>query len=574
MTLERFRRSARAAARLAHPNLCPVYEVGEWQGVPFLVMPHLEMPSLADRLKVGVPFAPREAAELVRKLAAALQTAHRAGVIHRDLNPSNILLDPEGEPIVVDFGLALFVEAGASRLTQTGEVLGTPAYMAPEQLSGNLEAAGAGCDVFNLGVILYELLTGELPFGRTLQEVLPRIMTRDPAPPSSLRAEVGAELDRVCRKALAKQPQDRYADCQELADDLRRWLDGDPVRAPAAGRQVRRARNAHRWFLAACAAVVLGTALLLAEVVLRVKTPEGTVVLEVDQPDVEVSVNGRKIEVAVPGEKKPIEITVPAGEHELKVKKDGFQTVTRRFSYRKGEKPVIRVRMEPERGGKERPAEVLKPGDDKVDVKSVPPPEGALVLFDGKSLDNWTSRIGKAPAPWRLVEGGAVEVTRGDIITEQRFGGHFKLHVEFRVPYMPRAKGQGRGNSGVYLQGRYEVQVLDSYGLKSGDEDCGAIYGVAGPLVNACKAPAVWQSYDIDFTAARTNDGKVAEPARVSVWHNGVKIHNDVRINEDHTRGGMSSGELGGDPGTSGPILLQDNGSPVQYRNVWLLPLR
>jgi serine/threonine protein kinase len=232
--VERFRRSARAAARLTHANLCPIYEVGEWQGAPFLVMPHLALPSLADRLKEGPPFAPREAAELVRKLAMAMQVAHQAGVIHRDLNPANILLDAEGEPIVVDFGLARLVETGSSRLTQAGEVLGVPAYIAPEQLSGNPETHAASCDVFSLGVILYELLTGELPFGRTLQEVLLRIMTQDPAPPSSLRPEVGPELDGVCRQALARKVKDRFRSMGELAEALQ----GSPVHRESSRTQL------------------------------------------------------------------------------------------------------------------------------------------------------------------------------------------------------------------------------------------------------------------------------------------------------------------------------------------------
>jgi hypothetical protein len=197
-----------------------------------------------------------------------------------------------------------------------------------------------------------------------------------------------------------------------------------------------------------------------------------------------------------------------------------------------------------------------------------------VVLFDGKNLDNWTKRNGKAAATWKLVPGGAMEVKGGDIITKQRFGGKFKLHVEFRVPYMPKQKGQGRGNSGVYVQGRYEVQVLDSYGLKSRDNDCGGIYGVAAPKVNACKAPTVWQSYDITFTAAKTRDGKIVEPARITVHHNGTLIHDDVKINKELTTAGMSSKELGGDPGTPGPVLLQDHGNPVQFRNIWLLPLK
>jgi rubredoxin len=207
--------------------------------------------------------------------------------------------------------------------------------------------------------------------------------------------------------------------------------------------------------------------------------------------------------------------------------------------------------------------------EDKQDVKSVPPPHGAIVLFDGTNLDGWVQRKdGKSPAAWKLVEGGAVEVNgTGDIITKEKFGGSFKLHVEFRVPYLPKAKGQARGNSGVYVQGRYEVQILDSYGLESKNDDCGAIYEVAAPKVNACKAPTVWQSYDIEFTSPVCKDGKKVERARITVHHNGVLIHDKVAITKDNTRAGM-----GGDVCTPGPILLQDHGNPVQFRNVWLLP--
>lgn len=209
----------------------------------------------------------------------------------------------------------------------------------------------------------------------------------------------------------------------------------------------------------------------------------------------------------------------------------------------------------------------LNKPEDKEDAKSVPAPAGALVLFDGKSLDQWAKRNDpKATAVWKLVDGGAMQVNGGDIVTKELFDGSFTLHVEFRVPYMPKASGQGRGNSGVYLQGRYEVQVLDSYGLDSKDNDCGGIYTIAKPLVNACKAPTVWQTYDIDYTAPKYADGKKTEPGRITVLHNGVKIHDDVKITKDNTTAG-----LGGDPSKPGPILLQDHGNPVQYRNIWLV---
>ena len=209
----------------------------------------------------------------------------------------------------------------------------------------------------------------------------------------------------------------------------------------------------------------------------------------------------------------------------------------------------------------------LKP-DDLKDAKSEPTPKGAIILFDGKDFSKWTKRDGKGEVKWTTREGGVMEGVKGhgDIITKEKFGGKFKLHVEFRVPYEPAGQGQGRGNSGVYLQGRYEVQILDSYGLKSQKNDCAAIYGVAAPRENVCKAPTVWQTYDIEFTAPTCENGKKREPARMTVYHNGVKVQDDVPIPVDNTTAG-----LGGDVCAPGPILLQDHGHPVQYRNVWLL---
>jgi hypothetical protein len=208
---------------------------------------------------------------------------------------------------------------------------------------------------------------------------------------------------------------------------------------------------------------------------------------------------------------------------------------------------------------------IAKPAD-KEDAKSVPPPKDAVVLFDGKSLDNWIGRDGKAPQ-WKLLDGGIMQADKLDIATKEKFDGKFKLHVEFRVPYMPDKKGQERANSGVYVQGRYEVQVLDSYGIdKPKNNDCGAIYEVAAPLVNACKAPTIWQTYDIEFTAPKCVDGKKTEPAVISVLQNGVKVQDNTKITSDNTRAGM-----GGDVCAPGPIMLQFHGNPVQFRNVWLV---
>ncbi len=216
---------------------------------------------------------------------------------------------------------------------------------------------------------------------------------------------------------------------------------------------------------------------------------------------------------------------------------------------------------------------------DAQDMPSVPAPSGATVLLDGKSLDAWTKRDGKSPAHWKLLDGGIMQVSGGgDLITKQKFAGKFKLHLEFRVPYMPKASGQGRGNSGVYVQGRFEVQILDSYGLKSQNNDCGGIYSVAAPRVNACKAPTVWQAYDILYQSPQCEGGKISEPAVMTVHHNGVLIHDKVRMarkkgDKEEFVTNTTAG-LGGDPCAPGPILLQDHGNPVQYRNIWLVPIR
>ena len=206
--------------------------------------------------------------------------------------------------------------------------------------------------------------------------------------------------------------------------------------------------------------------------------------------------------------------------------------------------------------------------EDKEDMKPTPAPDGATVLFNGKDLDNWTKTDGKSPPGWEILPDGVMQVKpgTGNIITKDKFDGAFKLHVEFRVPYLPDKHGQERGNSGVYVQGRYEVQVLDSYGLDAKPNDCGAIYEVAAPLVNACKAPTVWQSYDIEFTAAKCEDGKKTAAPRITVYQNGIKIQDNTEITKDVTRAGLAS-----DPCTPGPLMLQDHGAPVQFRNVWLV---
>jgi len=202
-----------------------------------------------------------------------------------------------------------------------------------------------------------------------------------------------------------------------------------------------------------------------------------------------------------------------------------------------------------------------KPNDSMLGAK---PPEGAVVLFDGKSLDGWVKPDGKTPANWPAADGNFT-VGSGNIMTQKRFG-NFQLHLEFNVPYMPKARGQARGNSGVYLGGIYELQVLDSYGLTLKDNDCGAIYKQIVPAVNACKPPLQWQTYDVTFHKAVVEGGKAVKKARVTVIQNGLMIIDNAEITT--TPGGIDLSE-----GQDGPILLQNHGNPVEFRNIWVKPL-
>ena len=193
------------------------------------------------------------------------------------------------------------------------------------------------------------------------------------------------------------------------------------------------------------------------------------------------------------------------------------------------------------------------------------PPEGAVILLDGSNLDQWQTRGSGGPITWKILPGGVMEIAKGgDIVSKEKFGDH-QLHLEFRLPYMPRSFGQGRANSGVYVQSRYETQVLDSYGLEGFDNECGGFYQIRRPLVNMCFPPLQWQSYDITFHSAKRGDaGKKSANARITVVHNGVVIHDDFEL--PHCTP-VAVDEKEGEPAG---LLLQDHGNPVQYRNIWV----
>ena len=236
--LKRFRREAEAAARLDHPCIVPIYEVGEREGSCYFSMKFVDGGQL-DEVVSRKPMSLRSAAELVAKLARTVHHAHEHGILHRDIKPGNILLDAKGEPHLTDFGLARLLEC-ESALTRTLEVIGTPSYMPPEQATGNNGAVSAATDVYGLGAVLYQLLTGHPPYtGGTTYETIKLLLETEPRSPRLWNRKIDRDLSTICLKCLEKDPQRRYSTALSLADDLERWLKHEPIRARRAGVFVR-----------------------------------------------------------------------------------------------------------------------------------------------------------------------------------------------------------------------------------------------------------------------------------------------------------------------------------------------
>ncbi len=270
----RFIQEARAAAALRNPHICPVYDVDQREGTIYLTMAYIEGPTLAMLLpstagQVAPKVHPKldindlgQVARVMRKLAAALQKAHDEGVVHRDLKPGNIIIDGEGEPVVMDFGLAFRMTECDCRATDSGTLLGSPSYMSPEQVEGAIDKIGPPSDIYSLGVVFYEILTGRLPFEGTLLSVLRQIAGRDPLPVEALRGDADPQLAAICQRMMAKAVEDRYASMAEVAADLDRYLLSDSrARLAMADRAAKPAsRNRVRAALVASAVAWIGLA--------------------------------------------------------------------------------------------------------------------------------------------------------------------------------------------------------------------------------------------------------------------------------------------------------------------------
>ncbi len=376
--LERFRREARAAALLRHANLCPVYDVGQLDGQHYITMAFIRGRPLRDFIR-GKKLQPeRTAAVVVRKMALGLAEAHAHGVVHRDLKPANVMIDAHGEPVVMDFGLARRVSAEESHVTQSGMIVGTPAYMSPEQVAGDPARIGPAADIYSLGVILYELLAGQLPFRGDLMATLMQIASQEPPPPRERREELDPRLEAICLKMLAKSPADRYRSMTEVAHALGEYLKATKAESPApAPQDAFQTMSAAAPTVAAAPEVSSLAAPVAAGEVSSVRRrtkarPERsfpgwaivaagcfaflalcgavTLYLRVGKVDVQVVIDDPRLAVRVEGDTVTFEnagepIRLKPGEHTLFVERDGLEVETDRFTVQKEGKNVLRVSL-------------------------------------------------------------------------------------------------------------------------------------------------------------------------------------------------------------------------------------
>jgi serine/threonine protein kinase len=361
--LDRFYLEAKVAATFDHPNLCPIFDVGEVGGVPYLTMPYMVGRPLSETIDPANLLPPREVVSIVRKLASALAEAHRLGIIHRDLKPANVMVREGRDLVIMDFGLACRGQAAAeSRLTSTGAVLGTPSYMAPEQVHGDLDAIGPRTDIYSLGVILYEFLTGRLPFQGPPALVMGLIAVMEPPHPSTHRPDHDPGLEAVCLKAMARKVEDRFASMDEFATALGSSLDSgnadsasdsargsnDEVPVIEIGKLDEFSLRPHkpsrdrprRLYLVGAAAL----GLLVLGVILSIRVRNGSIQITLSEPNarVAITVDGEEVTLERPDRK----ILVKAGDnHILRVTGEGFEPVAESFTLGPEEQKVLTVTL-------------------------------------------------------------------------------------------------------------------------------------------------------------------------------------------------------------------------------------
>ncbi len=434
--LQRFRREARAAAAVSHPSICPVYESGDVDGCPFIVMACISGETLAAKLRRGERLTAERSVELVARVAEALVVAHRKGVVHRDIKPSNIMITESGDPVITDFGLAHTEESGDTSLTAEGDLLGSPAYMSPEQAKAAPANVGMPTDIYSLGVVLFELLSGRRPFTGNAREVITQLVgATAPLGLSTVAPEVDGTLSEICLKAMAIDPANRFASMEQFSNALANWLQPQPEKTTRSTLVFRPQ--------ILIAAVCL---LLITAATLYVQTDQGWLIIESGDEAVNITIrkDGRVISIVDTQTKSQVRLKSGAYEIELEGTANDVKLSTSAFVMTRGHREIVSIsKIDAEQLSKNAKGlitgrELGHPGPP--DVRKPQPPGAAAHLTAEPPQGGWFDLLSHVDVTRHVIAGdwsrhGSILKTQAStgsrIVVPYRPKGEYELELSF-----------------------------------------------------------------------------------------------------------------------------------------------